>query len=92
MVWKDNDKDKRDIVYLINIVKDKSDINKDNNIDDTKDIFGTIDDNNIDNDTKDKSGTLKDNSIVVDDCDIIKLDLIDIYNVDNINIKIIEEL
>ena len=70
---------KRDILYLINIVKDISAINKDNT---------------IDNDTKDKRifGTLEDYSIVVDDCDIIKRDLIDIYNVDNINIKIVEEL
>lgn len=70
---------KRDII-IINIVKDISDINKDT----------------IDNDTKDKRtfSTLEDYSIVIDDCDIIKLDLIDIYNVDNINIniKIVEEL
>lgn len=82
MIWKDNTIDitKRDILYLINIVKDISAINKDNT---------------IDNDTKDKRifGTLEDYSIVVDDCDIIiKCDLIDIYNVDNINIKIVEEL
>ena len=66
-------------IFLINIVKDISGINKDNT---------------IDNDTKDKRifSTLEDYSIVVDDCDIIKLDLIDIYNVDNINIKIVEEL
>lgn len=81
MIWKDNTIGitKRDILYLINIVKDISAINKDNT---------------IDNDTKDKRifGTLEDYSIVVDDCDIIKYDLIDIYNVDNINIKIVEEL
>lgn len=81
MIWKDNTIGitKRDILYLINIVKDISAINKDNT---------------IDNDTKDKRifGTLEDYSIVVDDCDIIKRDLIDIYNVDNINIKIVEEL
>lgn len=82
MIWKDNTIGitKRDILYLINIVKDISDINKDNT---------------IDNDTKDERvfGTLEDYSIV-DDCDIIKRDLIDIYNVDNINIniKIVEEL
>lgn len=80
MIWKDNTIGitKRDILYLINIVKDISAINKDNT---------------IDNDTKDKRifGTLEDYSIV-DDCDIIKRDLIDIYNVDNINIKIVEEL
>ena len=81
MIWKDNTIGitKRDILYLINIVKDISAINKDNT---------------IDNDTKDKRifGTLEDYSIVVDDCDIIKRDLIDIYNADNINIKIVEEL
>lgn len=81
MIWKYNNIGitKRDILYLINIVKDISDINKDNT---------------IDNDTKDKRvfDTLEDYSIVVDDCDIIKHDLIDIYNVDNINIKIVEEL
>lgn len=81
MIWKDNTIGitKRDILYLINIVKDINAINKDNT---------------IDNDTKDKRilGTLEDYSIVVDDCDIIKRDLIDIYNVDNINIKIVEEL
>lgn len=81
MIWKDNTIGitKRDILYLINIVKDISAINKDNT---------------IDNDTKDKRifGTLEDYSIVVDDCDIIKRDLIDIYNIDNINIKIVEEL
>ena len=80
MIWKDNTIGitKRDILYLINIVKDISAINKDNT---------------IDNDTKDKRifGTLEDYSIVVDDCDIIKRDLIDIYNTDNINIKLIED-
>ena len=81
MIWKDNTIGitKKDILYLINIVKDVSSINKDNTIDD---------------DTKDKRvfATLEDYSTVVDDCDIIKRDLIDIYNVDNINIKLIEEL
>lgn len=81
MIWKDNTIGitKRDILYLINIVKDISTINKDNT---------------IDNDTKDKRifATLEDYSIVVNDCDIIKRDLIDIYNIDNINIKLIEEL
>ena len=50
-------------------------------------------DNNLDDDTKDKRifGTLEDYSIVVDDCDIIKRDLIDIYNSDNINIKLVED-
>lgn len=80
MICKDNTIGitKRDILFLINIVKDISAINKDNT---------------IDNDTKDKRifGTLEDYSIVVDDCDIIKRDLIDIYNVDNINIKLVED-
>ena len=81
MIWKDNTIGitKSDILSLINIVKNVSSINKDNSIDD---------------DTKDKRvfATLEDYSTVVDDCDIIKRDLIDIYNVDNINIKLIEEL
>lgn len=80
MIWKDNTIGitKRDILYLINIVKDISAINKDNNIDD---------------DTKDKRvfATLEDYSIVVDDCDIIKRDLIDIYNADNIDIKLVDD-
>lgn len=80
MLWKDNTISitKRDILYLINIVKDISAINKDNTIDD---------------DTKDKRvfATLEDYSIVVDDCDIIKRDLIDIYNTDNIDIKIVDD-
>ena len=81
MIWKDNTIciTKSDILSLINIVKNVSSINKDNSIDD---------------DTKDKRvfATLEDYSIVVDDCDIIKRDLIDIYNAVNINIKLIEEL
>ena len=80
MIWKDNTIciTKRDILYLINIVKDISAINKDNNLDD---------------DTKDKRvfATLEDYSTVVDDCDIIKRDLIDIYNADNINIKLVDD-
>ena len=81
MIWKNNTIGitKKDILFLINIVKDISAINKDNTLDD---------------DTKDKrvSGTLEDYSTVVDDCDIIKRDLIDIYSADYTNIKIIEEL
>ena len=75
MIWKDNTIGitKSDILYLINIVKDVSSINKDNNIDD---------------DTKDKRvfATLEDYSTVVDDCDIINDSLIDIDDNDNINI------
>lgn len=81
MIWKDNTIGitKSDILSLINIVKDISAVNKDNT---------------IDNNTEDKIifGTLEDYSTVVDDCDIIKRDLINIYNADNINIKLIEEL
>lgn len=81
MIWKQNTIGitKKDILSLINIVKVVSAINKDNTLDD---------------DTKDRKifATLEDYSIVVDDCDIIKRDLVDIYNVDNINIKIIPEL
>lgn len=80
MIWKDNTIGitKSDILSLINIVKDISAINKDNT---------------IDNDTEDKIifATLEDYSIVVDDCDIIKRDLIDIYNTDNIDIKIVDD-
>lgn len=81
MIWKNNTIGitKKDILFLINIVKDISAINKDNTLDD---------------DTKDKRvfATLEDYSTVVDDCDIIKRDLIDIYSADYTNIKIIEEL
>lgn len=80
MLWKQNTIGitKRDILYLINIVKDISAINKDNTLYD---------------DTKDKRvfATLEDYSIVVDDCDIIKRDLIDIYNADNIDIKLVDD-
>ena len=80
MIWKDNTIGitKSDILSLINIVKNVSSINKDNS---------------INNDTKDKRvfATLEDYSIVVDDCDIIKRDLIDIDNVDNINIKFVDD-
>ena len=85
MIWKDNTIGitKSDILSLINIVKNVSSINKNNHIDDY---------------TKDKRvfATLEDYSIVVDDCDIIKRDLIDIDididNVGNINIKIVLDL
>ena len=80
MIWKDNTIGitKSDILFLINIVKNVSSINKDNSIDD---------------DTKDKRvfTTIEDYSTVVDDCDIIKRDLIDIINVDNINIKFVDD-
>lgn len=80
MFWKNNTIaiSRSDILSLINIVKTISAINKDNTLDD---------------DTKDKRifATLEDYSIVVDDCDIIKRDLIDIYNADNINIKLVDD-
>ena len=80
MIWKDNTIGitKSDILSLINIVKNVSSINKDNNIDDdTKDsrVFATLED-----------------YPVVDDCDIINDNLIDIDDCDDINIKLIEEL
>lgn len=70
---------KKDILFLINIVKDVSSITKDNNINETTKYLRVC-------------GTLEDYSTVVDDCDIIKRDLVDIFNIDNINIKIVEEL
>ena len=80
MIWKDNTIGitKSDILSLINIVKRVHTINSDNNLNDT-DKFREV------------FATLEDYP-VVDDCDIIKRDLIDIDNVDNINIKLIEEL
>ena len=80
MIWKDNTIGitKSDILSLINIVKNISAINKDNNINEaTKDLRVFT--------------TLEDYSIVVDDCDIIKRYLIDIDNVDNINIKFVDD-
>ena len=81
MIWKDNTIGitKSDILSLINIVKNVSSINKDNNLDD---------------DTKDLRvfATLEDYPNVVDDCDIINDNLIDIDDNDDINIKLIEEL
>lgn len=81
MLWKQNTLGitKSDILALINIVKRISAISRDN---DTNDIIKV----------SRLSGTLEDYSTVVDDCDIINRDLIDICNTNNINIKIIEEL
>lgn len=80
MLWKKNTIGitKKDILSLINIVKAVSSINKNNN---------------IDNDTKDRRvfDTLENYSTVVDDCDIIKRDIIDIYSADYVKIKIIED-
>lgn len=81
MFWKNNTIaiSRTDILSLINIVKTVSAINKDNNINDATKYLRTF-------------TTLEDYRNVVDDCDIIKHDLIDIDNVASINIKIIEEL
>ena len=68
-----------DILSLINIVKTVSAINNNININDATKYLRTF-------------TTLEDYCNVVDDCDIIKHDLINVDNVDNINIKIIEEL
>ncbi len=69
---------KKDILSLINIINRVNSINKNNN---------------IDNDTKVRKvfATLENYSTVVDDCDIIKRDVIDIYSADYVNIKIIED-
>ena len=69
---------KSDILSLINIVKRVHAINNDNNLNDT-DKFREV------------FTTLEDYP-VVDDCDIINDNLIDIYDNDDINIKLIEEL
>lgn len=81
MLWKQNTLGitKSDILALINIVKRISAINKDNDTNDTVKSLRVF-------------NTLEDYSTVVDDCDIIKRDFIDIYNTNNINIKLIEEL
>lgn len=80
MLWKQNTIGitKSDILSLINIVKHVHAINNDNNLNDT-DKFREV------------FTTLEDYP-VVDDCDIINDNLIDIYDNDDINIKLIEEL
>lgn len=77
MIWNQNTIaiSKKDILSLIDIVKEVSSIINDNNINETTKICGN----------------LEDYSTVVDDCDIIKRDLIDIYSADYVNIKIIED-
>lgn len=79
MLWKQNTIGitKNDILSLINIVKRVHAINSDNNLNDT-DKFREV------------FATLEDYP-VVDDCDIINDYLIDIYNADNITIKLIED-
>lgn len=81
MLWKQNTIDitKSDILSLINIVKRVHAINSDNNLNDT-DKFREV------------FTTLEDYPNIVDDCDIINDNLIDIDDNDNIKIKLIEEL
>lgn len=81
MLWKQNTIGitKSDILSLINIVKRVHAINNDNNLNDT-DKFREV------------FATLEDYPNIVDDCDIINNNLIDIDDCDDINIKLIEEL
>ncbi len=81
MLWKQNTIGitKSDILSLINIVKRVHAINGDNNLNDT-DKFREV------------FTTLEDYPNIVDDCDIIDDNLIDIDDNDDINIKLIEEL
>lgn len=81
MLWKQNTIGitKSDILSLINIVKRVHAINSDNNLNDT-DKFREV------------FTTLEDYPNIVDDCDIINDNLIDIDDNDDINIKLIEEL
>ena len=81
MLWKQNTIGitKSDIISLINIVKRVHAINSDDNLNDT-DKFREV------------FTTLEDYPNVVDDCDIINDNLIDINDNDDINIKLIEEL
>lgn len=70
---------KSDILKLINIVKTVSAINSNNNLNNdakSREVFNTL--NNVDT--------------IVDDCDIINCDLINVEHVDDINIIIIPEL
>ena len=81
MLWKQNTIGitKSDIISLINIVKRVHAINSDDNLNDT-DKFREV------------FTTLEDYPNVVDDCDNINDNLIDIDDNDDINIKVIEEL
>lgn len=81
MLWKQNTLGvtKSDILKLINIVKTVSAINSNNNLNaatKSREVFDTL--NNVDT--------------IVDDCDIINRDLINVEHVDDINIIIIPEL
>ena len=80
MLWKQNTIGitKSDIISLINIVKRVHAINSDDNLNDT-DKFREV------------FATLEDYP-VVDDCDSINDNLIDIDDNDDINIKLIKEL
>ena len=80
MLWKQNTIGitKSDIISLINIVKRVHAINSDDNLNDT-DKFREV------------FTTLEDYP-VVDDCDSINDNLIDIDDNDDINIKLIKEL
>ena len=81
MIWKDNPigVTKSHILYLINIVKRVHAINSDDNLNDT-DKFREV------------FTTLEDYPNIVDDCDNINDNLIDIDDNDDINIKLIKEL
>ena len=81
MLWKQNTIGitKSDILSLINIVKRVHAINNDNNLNDT-DKFREV------------FTTLEDYPNIVDDCDIINDNLIDINDNDDINIELIEKL
>lgn len=81
MLWKQNTIGitKSDIISLINIVKRVHAINSDDNLNDT-DKFREV------------FATLEDYPNIVDGCDIIDDNLIDIDDNDDINIKLIEEL
>ena len=81
MLWKQNTIGitKSDIISLINIVKRVHAINNDDNLNDT-DKFREV------------FTTLEDYPNIVDDCDNINDNLIDIDDNDDINIKLIEEL
>ena len=81
MLWKQNTIGitKSDILSLINIVKRVHAINSDDNLNDT-DKFREV------------FTTLEDYPNVVDDCDNINDNLIDVDDNDDINIKLIEEL
>ena len=81
MLWKQNTIGitKSDIISIINIVKRVHAINSDDNLNDTEKF-------------REVFTTLEDYPNIVDDCDNINDNLIDIDDNDDINIKLIEEL